>query len=113
MRIHKSEYGTKIWLSARDTYAWAHRPGAAWPCSQLSDRRVFAELDAHGDLVDMALDGGRGDQDCDANEFNALVSDMLRTSALVASHNSTHHNNLMDITCPLCREESPQLVEST
>lgn len=78
MRI-KRENGTygyfKIWLSARDTYNWAHRPGATWPCSFLSDRQVFAEFDLAGDLVDLQIDGGRGDQDCPADEFTACIDD--------------------------------------
>lgn len=78
MRIQQNEHATKIWLSARDTYDWANRPGARWPCSQLADRRVFAEFDRHGDLVDVALDGGKGEQDCDSNEFNACIADHLR-----------------------------------
>jgi hypothetical protein len=77
MRKQQSEHGTKLWLSANDTYAWAHKPGAAWPCSQLSGRRLFAEFDRRGDLVDMSIDGGRGEQDCDSNEFNAIVTDYL------------------------------------
>jgi hypothetical protein len=68
--------GACVWLSAQDTEDWATRPGHYWPCSTLRGRRVFAEF--HGtDLVDLQLDGGRGDQDCDANEFNACVSDFL------------------------------------
>lgn len=78
MRIKQSEHGTKLWLSASDTYAWANRAGARWPGSQLADRRLFAEFDSHGDLVDLSLDGGRGEQDCDGNEFNACVGDHLR-----------------------------------
>lgn len=77
MRLKQTEHGTKLWLSANDTHAWATRPGASWPCSQLNNRRLFVEFDRRGDLVDISLGGGRGDQDCDANEFNALISDHL------------------------------------
>jgi hypothetical protein len=69
--------GTKLWLSANDTYFWARRPGNSWPGSQLSSRRVFAEFDSRGDLVDMAVDG-RSDVDVDGNEFTAICSDFLR-----------------------------------
>ena len=67
-----------VWLSSRDTFAWAMRPGHRWPCSQLRDRRLFATFDRDG-LVDMSVDGGDGEQDIDGNEFGACVSDHLRT----------------------------------
>jgi hypothetical protein len=74
--MRKQQFGStiKIWLSANDTYRWAHKAGAAWPCSTLSGRRVFAELD-RGDLVDLAIDGKR-DVDCDGNELNAILADL-------------------------------------
>ena len=78
MRVDSGKYGTKVWLSATDTYEWAHRIGAAWPCSTLSGKRLWAEFDSTGDLVDMAINGGRGDQECDGHEFNAIMSDVLR-----------------------------------
>ncbi len=77
MRIQRGDYGVKLWLSADDTYNWAHKRGASWPCSQLSGKRLFAEFDSRGDLVDMAVNGGRGEQDCDSAEFNAITSDYL------------------------------------
>lgn len=77
MRIKRYDGTIKLWLSARDTYDWAHRPRAAWPCSFLSDRRLFAEFTENGDLVDLAIDGGRGDQDCPSDELNAITSDFL------------------------------------
>jgi hypothetical protein len=80
MRATRDEYGrTRLWLSSRDTWDWAHKPGAFWPCSQLADRRVFAEFEPNGDLVDLAIDGGRGEQDIDSTEFNAMCSDFLRS----------------------------------
>lgn len=62
----------KVWLSKRDTYNWARR----WPCSELSDRRVFAEFDnRNGDLVDMSIDGTN--DDVSSNEFDACLSDFI------------------------------------
>ena len=76
MRIIKSEYGTKLWLSKNDTYGWSHKSGAAWPCSFLSDKSLFAEFDAGGDLIDLTINNGRGDQDCPSDELNAITEDM-------------------------------------
>lgn len=66
----------KIWVSARETSEWASKPGARWPCSQLSGRRFFAEFDRKG-LCAFDIDGGRGPQDVDANELNAICADIL------------------------------------
>lgn len=76
MRTAIDQHGVTLWASARDTYAWAHRPGESWPCSQLSGRRVVACFDRNG-LCDLSIDGGRGDQDVDGNELSALCADML------------------------------------
>ena len=70
MRVQSNEWGTKIKASENDTYAWAHRAGAAWPCSDLSGHRVFAELDLRGDLVDLLIDGKFEQSDIDIHELN-------------------------------------------
>ena len=70
---------TKLWLSPDDTYNWAHDASArCWPCSFLAGKPLFAEFDQNGDLIDMAIDYGRGDQDCPSDEFNAITSDFLK-----------------------------------
>ena len=76
MRIKKyKEYGiVSIWASANDTYNWAHKPGASWPCSQLSGNRFYAQFQ-HGDLVEFTLNGKDGD--IDSTEFNAFIQDHL------------------------------------
>ena len=79
MRIQHYPESTKVWLSARETYDWAHRPGAAWPCSVLSGHRLFAEFDRNGGLVDITIDGNM-DKDCPVDEFNAIMEDMLGTA---------------------------------
>ena len=76
MRVQRNGDYTTVWASADDTYRWAHREGAAWPCSTLADRRLRAEFQ-RGDLVDLDFNGGRGDQDCDAHEFNAFCDDII------------------------------------
>jgi len=76
MRIKKSDNGnTQLWLSANDTYNWANKPDGKWPCSVLSGRRLYAEFDKSGDLVDMIIDGQR--PDCPADEFDAITSDFM------------------------------------
>lgn len=66
----------KLWLSANDTYNWAHRTNAKWPCSVLSGHRLFAEF-IDGDLIDYAVDGVTA-IDIPADEFNAITSDFMR-----------------------------------
>jgi len=81
-RIQHNEHGTSLWLSARDTEEWANRPGARWPCSFLAGRRLFAAFDSHGNLVDMSVDGGRGEQDCPGDEFDAITTDFIINAGL-------------------------------
>ena len=76
MRIMENCPGTKIWASPRDTYDWAHKCGAAWPCSTLSDKRLFIEQDSRGDLVDLVINGGKGSQEVDGHELNAFIEDV-------------------------------------
>ena len=75
MRIQIHETSVNLWLSANDTYNWAHKPQASWPCSQLSDNRVFAAFDRNG-LCDFTLDGKSAD--VDATELSACCADYLQ-----------------------------------
>lgn len=82
MRIKKSGQGyTQLWLSANDTYNWAHKPSAFWPCSVLSGHRLYAQFDNYGDLIDMAIDGRY--KDCPADEFNAITADFIKSKSEV------------------------------
>lgn len=79
MRLKVHDDGSKLlWLSADDTWYWANNPGALWPCSFLSGKRLFVKFDANGDLVDLIVNGGRGDQDCPSDELNAMTEDFLK-----------------------------------
>ena len=85
MRTTKQEDGTtKLWLSASDTWEWAHRSGAHWPCSEVQGLDLYAEFDGNGDLVDLATNGrGSGGWSSTHNsipgdEFRAITSDFLR-----------------------------------
>lgn len=78
MRAKQFKNGaTQLWLSAADTYNWAHRTNANWPCSTISGSRLFVGFDSNGDLVEFALDGN-SDAEVDEHELNAITSDFLR-----------------------------------
>lgn len=66
--------GYTLKLSARDTYNWATRPGAAWPCSDLRDNRCVVQVDSNG-LCDFSLNGRDGE--VSGNELDACVADHL------------------------------------
>ena len=91
MRVQVNNCNVKLWVSANETYEWAHRVGKSWPCSQLSGKRLFAEFDGSG-LLDIAINGRM--TDCDANEFNALTSDMLRDSGKVPTDHPAYYVNI-------------------
>ncbi len=76
MKVQISTDKVKLWLSANDTRKWANRPGATWPCSRLSGKKLFAEFDTNG-LLDYLVNG-RFDREVLANEFNAITSDFLK-----------------------------------
>lgn len=77
MRIkHLGSKGMIVWLSARDTYNWANRPGKRWPCSMLSGHRIRAEFDSNG-LVDLSFDGHDSPDDLTSNEFDACINDLV------------------------------------
>jgi hypothetical protein len=60
-------------------YAWAHRPGSAWPCSYLARRDSIAVVlnAGNGDLVD--LDG-----QLPSDELTAWLDDCLHAAGLGA-----------------------------
>lgn len=73
MKLTRTNDGYVIKLSARDTYNWAHKPGAAWPCSELADRAICVEVDSNG-LCDIPI----GDSGfIDGNELEAIIADHL------------------------------------
>jgi hypothetical protein len=75
--ISKSGNGrTQLWLNDHDTYQWANRPGAKWPCSSIAGKRLYAEFEPNGDLVDMALDGDHS-ANVNGSELDAITTDHL------------------------------------
>lgn len=84
MRKRITATSVKLWLSPNDTYYWAHGP-KIWPCSRLSNKRVFVEYDSNG-LCDLSIDGKSGyNYHTDINELNAMVADFLK-NVLSADH---------------------------
>ena len=84
MRHNSSKFGYTLWLSAEDTRAWACKPGAAWPGSTLSGKRIVVEVDRNG-LVGLTVNG-RTPTDPDigsGGELEAIVSDSLPGECLV------------------------------
>lgn len=88
MRVSRQATGTILWLSAEDTYRWAHRSGMSWPGSSLSGHRVRVVLDARGDLVDLALDGSTDSAytaRVSADELDAIIADSIGSAHLSAA----------------------------
>jgi hypothetical protein len=79
VRVITTKTGVSLRMDREDTYAWAHREGAAWSCSRLSGKRFRADFDRNG-LCDLWVgDGyaGKANGDIPADEFNAIVADHL------------------------------------
>ena len=76
MRIRIDKNSFVLWLSANDTYNWAHKPGATWPCSTINGRRVALFVDMTG-LVEFTVNGRNG-IDIDGGELSAMMADFVR-----------------------------------
>lgn len=77
MRFLDQGNGFSLWLSANDTYNWANKRNAWWPCSFLSGKRLVVQFDRNG-LLDLTINGGKGDQDCPADELSAIVVSFVK-----------------------------------
>jgi hypothetical protein len=64
--------GYTLHLNVHDTYAWAHRPGRVWLCSNYAGQVISVEVDANG-LYSMAAP----DNDLPAAELEACIADHL------------------------------------
>jgi len=78
MRLSKRDNGNGyvMWLSARDTYAWANTPGTMWPCSKVAGHRLVVAVDRNG-LYELTFDEHRENVGLDGNELDAIVADHL------------------------------------
>lgn len=62
-------------LSARETEAWATRPGGVWPCSTLRGKRLRVTVDTNG-ICDYAINGRQPTAETiDRHELEAIVAD--------------------------------------
>jgi len=77
MKIKKTGSTTKVWLSQNDTFRWSHRPNAQWPCSTISDKRVYVELDKANDIVEVKING-RNAKDLDSHELRCCLNDLTK-----------------------------------
>ena len=79
MRLLDNGDNVVIWASQRDTYNWAHRSGASWPCSTLSDKRFVAAFDTDG-LVEFTVNGSDSNlYEVDSAELSAICADLVGT----------------------------------
>jgi hypothetical protein len=69
-----TEKGATVEATGAQLYAWAHRSGMAWPCSELATLDgIRAEFDSNG-----LLDLEPSPENLMADELNAWSSDVLR-----------------------------------
>jgi len=85
-RTIKNGY-TKVTVSAAVTQAWADGEitGAKWPCSSLAGKRVRAEFDCDGNLVDLIINGKYRANGTGA-ELDALLEDVIGTANPACPH---------------------------
>ena len=74
MRAMVTSDQVTLWLSATDTYRWAHQPSVGWPSSDLSGHRLVLMFD-HCGLVDCSVDGfaGGGDVEFSSHELSVMA----------------------------------------
>lgn len=85
-KVTKHGY-TTVWISADATWRWAM--SADWPCSELSNRRLRAEFDKYGNLVDLQVNGRSG-VTVPVQELNAILYDLIGTE-----HPTCDHQNVI------------------
>ena len=78
MRFAGYGAGYTMSFSAPNTWDWAHRPNARWPCSSLAGKRIFIVVNNNG-LAETRV-RGRGDLNIQSDELAAIVADHLPQS---------------------------------
>lgn len=77
MKIKKTKNTTQIWISSNETFRWARRPNAQWPCSTLADRRVFVELASNNDIINIKING-KNSSIIDEHELRCCLNDLTK-----------------------------------
>ncbi|MFA5626092.1 MAG: hypothetical protein WC965_01145 [Thiohalomonadaceae bacterium] len=82
VRVKQTNDYTTVWISANVTYRWASGEYGTgrWPLSRLGGKRLRAEFDSYGNLVDYAINGRYPTYDASVEEFNALMEWAIGTS---------------------------------
>lgn len=65
-------------MTDKETQGWANDPNKRWPCSFLSGRRLRLSIAPNNDILDFAVNSGRGSQDCPGDELRAIVADTTK-----------------------------------
>lgn len=77
MKIKKEGNIKRVWISSSETWRWANRINAKWPCSTLADKRIYMELDKHDNIVDIKING-RYSSKIDGHELRSCINDLLK-----------------------------------
>lgn len=85
-RTIKNGY-TKVTVSAAVTQAWANGKitGTKWPGSSLAGKRIRAEFDRDGNLVDLVING-KYRANATSAELDALLEDVIGTAHPACPH---------------------------
>ena len=91
-RVSVTDSTVTLWASARDTYEWASRPGASWPCSALAGKRFAATFDRNG-LADFTLNGRHPEVVwmLEGNELSCCAADLLKASGKVPDSHPAYY----------------------
>jgi hypothetical protein len=75
----------RLWLTAHETYQWAHREGACWPGSTISGSRLMVKVSGAYGLCAYTLDSKPG-KERQGYELQAIVADHLTGRAACCRH---------------------------
>ena len=74
--LHVGNKGYLIDANDAQLYAWANKPGAWWPCSELVElNTISVALEGNGDLVELVTDPDG--IDIPGDELNAWIEDTI------------------------------------
>ena len=76
-RVIVGQSSVSLWVSRRETRAWARKEGEAWPCSVTADNSLHVEYDSNGS-TEKRLNSGKKKRDIPTHELNAIAFDFLK-----------------------------------